>query len=194
MTPALTFQRLNADEARARRDTVRDVHADAYADTLTDPFRAGDAFMRRFDAYTQRPDFDLVFALHGTEVVGQTWGWPLPPNTAWWDGLVTEPEPGFTTETGTRTFALSELMVRRAWTGQGIAHALHNELLHPRPEQRATLLARPTNPAYATYLRWGWHPVAHLKPDLPHAPTFTVLVLPLPHPASSAPDSPAASE
>ncbi|ROO84449.1 acetyltransferase (GNAT) family protein [Actinocorallia herbida] len=179
MTADLTFQRLTAAQARAHRDTVQDVHADAYAETLTDPFRAGSEFMRRFDTYTSREHFDFVFVLADGHIVGQAWGWPLPPDTAWWNGLDAEPEPSFTTETGTRTFALSEIMVRRAWTGRGIAHALHNELLRHRPEQRATLLVRPTNPAYPAYLRWGWHPVGRLRPDLPHAPTFDALILSL---------------
>lgn len=60
-------------------------------------------------------------------------------------GHATEPEPGFTTETGNRTFAFSELMVRKLWAGRGIAHALHDELLRTRPETRATLLALPDN-------------------------------------------------
>ena len=33
-------------------------------------------------------------------------------------------EPGFTDETGTRTFALCELMITPAWQARGVAHAL----------------------------------------------------------------------
>jgi ribosomal protein S18 acetylase RimI-like enzyme len=59
-------------------------------------------------------------------------------------------------EDGTRTFALSEIMVRRAYTGQGIAHALHDELLGGRSEERATLLVRPANTfAYRAYTGGG---------------------------------------
>lgn len=48
-------------------------------------------------------------------------------------------------------------MVRQAWTGRGIAHALHNEILSGRQEQRATLLVEPDNPtAYRAYINWGW--------------------------------------
>lgn len=80
--------------------------------------------MQRFDAYTSRSEFDLVIAYHGSEPIGQTWGWPLTPDTAWWGNLISELEPGFTVEDGHRTFALSELMVRQRWTGHGVAHAL----------------------------------------------------------------------
>jgi ribosomal protein S18 acetylase RimI-like enzyme len=75
-------------------------------------------------------------------------------------------------------------MVRRAWTGQGIAHALHDELLAGRPEQQADLYVLPDNTnAYRAYLKWGWRKVAQTRPDLPGAPMFHVLVLPLPVPA-----------
>ena len=97
------------------------------------------------------------------------------------DGLDAEPEPGFTIEDGQRTFALSEIMVRQKWTGRGVAHALHDELLSTRPEKRATLLVEPENTvAYRAYTAWGWQKVAQLRPAWPDAPLFDVLILPLP--------------
>jgi hypothetical protein len=40
---------------------------------------------------------------------------------------------------------------------------------------------RPDNSAaYAAYLRWGWRPVARLRPGWPDAPLMDVLILPLP--------------
>ncbi|SEG79008.1 Acetyltransferase (GNAT) domain-containing protein [Thermomonospora echinospora] len=183
MTDQVTFRRLDAAEARRHRDLVADIHRDAYADSIAtgDAFASDEAFMTRFDAYTGRGGFDLVFAYADDTTVGQTWGWALAPDTAWWSGLVSEPESGFTVEDGTRTFALSELMVRRAWTGQGIAHALHDALLSARTEQRATLLVRPDNAtAYNAYTRWGWRRVSQLRPGWPGAPLMDVLVLELP--------------
>ena len=185
------FRRYGADRARAVRDVVALVHREAYAERIAadDPFAGEEAFMRRFDAYTTRPDFDMVVAYRGGEPVGQAWGWPLHAHSgeAWWRGLVKEPEPGFTREDGTRTFALSEIMVVRRWTGQGIGHALHDELLSARPETRAVLLVRPGNTAaYRAYTGWGWRKAGELRPDLPHAAVMDVLVLPLrPSPASS---------
>lgn len=66
--------------------------------------------MTRFDSYVSRDGFDLVVAYHKDEPAGQAWGWPLGPDTGWWDGLLTQTEPGFTDEDGTRTFALSETL------------------------------------------------------------------------------------
>jgi hypothetical protein len=81
------------------------------------------------------------------EPVGQAWGWPLDRarGAGWWQGLIKEPKPGFTAEDGKRTFALSEIMVGQPYTGQHIAHALHDEILRGRHEARATLLVNPTN-------------------------------------------------
>lgn len=179
----LSFQRFDTAGARIQRDTVELIARDAYADDIAsgDPFRSLETFMVRFDAYTSRDGFDQVIAYLDGEPVGQAWGWALKPNSAWWHGLHPEPEPGFTVETGTRTFAFSELMVRKRWTGRGIARALHDELLRERRETRATLLVLPDNTtAYRIYTRWGWRKVAQLRPGWPDAPLFDVLILPLP--------------
>jgi ribosomal protein S18 acetylase RimI-like enzyme len=183
MVPDLTFRRYDAAGAQAVRDTVELIHHEAYAAAIQrgDPFESGDAPMKRFDIYTSRGEFDLVVASLDGEPVGQAWGWALGPNSAWWKGLVGDVEPGFTDEDGKRTFAFSEFMVRARFAGKGIGHALHDELLGPRLERRATLLVRPDNTnAYRTYTRWGWRKAAELRPAIPKAPLMDVLMLPLP--------------
>ena len=180
----LEFRRYDADGARSMREVVARIHRQAYAAAIEadDPFESGEEPMRRFDAYTARDGFELVVAYdrEGTPV-GQTWGWPLHSGTPWWRDLIGEIEPGFTEENGRRTFALSELMVAQAFAGRGVGHALHDRLLAPRTEERATLLVRPENTvAYRAYLRWGWHKVAQLRPSVPHAPLMDVLILDLP--------------
>jgi GNAT superfamily N-acetyltransferase len=180
---SLDFERLNGDAAKAARATAEAVYRGAYFAAIEsgDPFSSPDAFMGRFDNYASIPGFELVVAFEDGEPVGQAWGWPLGAVSRWWEGLDHEPEPGFTTEDGTRTFALSEIMVVREHAGHGVAHALHDELLAGRHEQRGTLLVRPANVrARSAYLRWGWQPVAKLTPHWPDAPTFDVLILQLP--------------
>jgi GNAT superfamily N-acetyltransferase len=183
--PDLTFRRYDAAGARQISSTVERIFLDAYAEAIKsgDPFDSPEAFMQRFDTYTSRGSFDLVLGYDGDEPVGQIFGWPLDENAhkRWWAGLISEPEPGFASEDGKRTFALSEIMVRPEWAGQGVGHALHDELLSARREQRATLLVEPDNDtAYHAYLHWGWRQVAQLRPRWPGAPLFDVLVLPLP--------------
>lgn len=181
--PPLFFRRYGPADARVIRRTVEEIYRDSYSDKQqADPFSAADAWMRRFDVYAAISGFDLVITYAADEEpVGQAWGWPLAAQSDWWTGLLSEPAPGFTVEDGSRTFALSEIMVRGAYTGQGIAHALHDELLRGRSEERATLLVGPANTfAYRAYTRWGWQQVAQLRPDCPDAPMFDVLILPLP--------------
>jgi GNAT superfamily N-acetyltransferase len=181
--PQLRFSRHSTADADTIRATVEAIYRDSYSEQQqADPFSAPDAWMRRFDVYAAISGFDLVIAYAADDQpVGQAWGWPLAAKTDWWTGLVSEPVPGFTVEDGRRTFALSEIMVREDHAGRGIAHALHDELLRGRSEERATLLVRPANTfAYRAYTRWGWQQVAALRPDWPDSPMFDVLILPLP--------------
>jgi GNAT superfamily N-acetyltransferase len=180
---SLSFHRFDGAAARDARATVEAVYRGAYWASIEegDPFNSPAAFMERFDNYASIPGFDLVIAYQDGRPAGQAWGWPLGAANRWWEGLVSEPEPGFTDEDGTRTFALSEIMVIRDSTGRGVAHALHDQLLGRRAETRATLLAEPGNDsAYRAYLHWGWRKVAQLRPHWPDAPLFDVLTLPLP--------------
>ncbi|MGH4014428.1 MAG: GNAT family N-acetyltransferase [Pseudonocardiaceae bacterium] len=176
------FRRYDVAEARQLRDIVEAIYVRSYVEAIasTDPFDSVEAFMHRFDSYAAHPNFDLVVAYQDKEAIGQAWGWPLTEHTRWWEGLLAEPEPGFTRETGRRTFALSEIMISQECAGKGVAHALHDRLLAARPESRATLLVEPENArAYRAYLHWGWRKVAQLHPNWENAPTFDVLVLTL---------------
>lgn len=178
------FRRYDHSDAREVRDTVQDVYAGAYSESIVsgDPFESLDAAMRRFDAYTSDGGFDLVVLYSHGKAIGQAWGWPLNENSRWWHGLrLDEESTEFTAEDGARTFALSEIMVVREHTGQGYARSLHDELLRGRRERRATLLVDPANEhAYPRYRKWGWYRVGALRPSWDGAPTFDVLLRALP--------------
>jgi GNAT superfamily N-acetyltransferase len=181
--PDLTFRRYDALSIRQIRPTVEAIYNDSYVEAISggDPFDSVETFMARFDSYTTGARLDVVVAWMDAEPVGQAWGWPLPADTRVWRGVIPSPSKEFTTETGHRTFILSEIMVRQGWKGQGIAHALHDELLAGRHEERARLLVRPDNIiAYRAYLKWGWSKVGQRRPEWPNAPLFDVLLLPLP--------------
>ncbi len=182
--PDLLFHHYDGRAARAIRDIVAVIHRDAYAKVIAsgDQFASPEAFMQRFDAHTTHPSFDLVVAYAHDEPAGQAWGWPEWPPEADPQADTTEGSgPGLADEDGGRTFALAEMMVRKAWSGQGVAHALHDELLSGRTEHRAELYVRPENEyAYRAYRKWGWRKVGETRPDLPDAPLFDVLILPLP--------------
>src|SRR5260370_34657801 len=125
----LTFRRYSGPAARDVGATVEAIYRDSYtSEQQADPFNSPETWMRRFEAYTSGSGFELVIGYAQGEPAGQAWGWPLTARSRWWTGLVSEPEPGFTSEDGTRTFALSEIMVRSHLVGRGVAHALHDEL------------------------------------------------------------------
>ncbi|WP_433214858.1 N-acetyltransferase family protein [Microtetraspora malaysiensis] len=175
----LTFTHLDRGAAREAVETVAEIYQRSYVDRIAagTAFYTVERFMHRFDLYTKRDGFELVIAEGDGTPVGQAFGWPLPAGTAWWKGLRTEVPYRFTDENGYRTFALSEIMVPEPHQGQGVAHALHDELLKGRPEERATLLVRPDNgAAYAAYRRWGWHKAAELQPDMADAPVYDALI------------------
>lgn len=81
-----------------------------------------------------------------------------------------------THETGQRTLALFELLVRAPWRKTGSAHRIHEELLTSRPEERVTLLVEPTHPKVkALYERWGYDNVGDQQP-FPDAPVYTTML------------------
>ena len=180
----LTFRHYTAAEARNARDLVEQIFLGSYTDAIAsgEQFEAPEAFMHRFDTYTdpsRGEGFELVVGCLGDEPFGQAWGWPLTSDSHWWSGLQLDEGDlaTFTAETGSRTFALSEIMVRAEFTGHSLAHALHDELLTGRAEARATLLVRPTNRrARSAYVRWGWSRVGALRPTWPGAPEFDALM------------------
>jgi hypothetical protein len=76
----------------------------------------------------------------------------------------------YTAEDGRRTLALNEILVRQQWRGahgKGAAHALHEELLSERQEQRVTLLVNPLRSdgrLKAVYEAWGYKQVGSQQP------------------------------
>lgn len=156
------------------------VYEASHADVIADPFYSTERFIERVRGYIQAPGFALVAAYADSTAIGLAFGYVLPANARWWNGLTTPAPEDLTDETGHRTFALNELMVTPEWQGRGVAHALHDELLGSRGEERATLLVRENNTAAQTaYARWGWQTIGKLRP-YPDSPHFDAMVLPLP--------------
>src|SRR6185312_12430736 len=121
------------------------------------------AFRTRATKALNRPRYSLLTAQHGKEIVGFVFGYALPAGTYWWDGLTPTPAEGFTTEDGTRTFALAEIEVRQAWQGKGLGRVLNDTVLARREEERATLATGPqADTARAIYESWGWQPAGKI--------------------------------
>ncbi|MEU8331447.1 GNAT family N-acetyltransferase [Micromonospora sp. NPDC048839] len=175
MIEGLRLRHHSADEAEGILDQLVDLYLEVYAGG--GEFYSEDRYRRQLDLHMQRVDWELVTATIDGALVGYIYGFPLPPQTRWWEGIHEPVPPGFTEEDGKRTFALSELLVHSAWRRQGIARALHDELARSRAEPRMTLLARPDNIAAQTaYGSWGWNKISKLQPNWENAPIFDVLV------------------
>lgn len=181
MIPDISFTRHDPPDAeKILGSVIVPVYVASHEDVVDRPFYSAERFAERFSGYARAPGFEIVIAYVDGEPVGQAFGYALPVGARWWDGLTTPVPDGFTTETGSRTFALNELMVVPAWQGKGVAHALHDALLGGRAEERATLLVREGNePAQRAYARWGWRKIGKSRP-FPDSPHFDAMVLDLP--------------
>ncbi|WP_257139894.1 GNAT family N-acetyltransferase [Streptomyces sp. or20] len=182
MTTGIEMRHYTGDQALVLRPLLLDVFTEVYAAAArTDPFASPDRFAEGLDHWTARPGWSCVIGYDNDQPVGYAYGAPLPPRSRWWGGLLTQVPADVTTETGTRTYALSELMVREPWRKTGTARRLHDTLLTHRPEQRATLLVDQDHPkVHALYRSWGWTTLGDLRPRLPGAPLFHAMLLGLP--------------
>ncbi len=155
------------------------------------PFNAGEAAIAGQQAYfpelATRPGFRLVMARTdpSLETEGRRgylafgYGYLLPAGSAWWRGIVEPLEDEFTTETGSRTFAVIDYGVLPQSRGRGIGRLVHDELLGGSGAERATLSVRPTaTETQAIYRHWGWRRVGHevMDPPVP-SPEFDIFVL-----------------
>jgi ribosomal protein S18 acetylase RimI-like enzyme len=107
------------------------------------------------------------------------YGYLLPAGSTWWRGIVEPLEDEFTTETGSRTFAVIDYGVLPQFRGRGIGRLIHDELLGGSGAERATLAVRPAAiETQAIYRNWGWRRVGHEVMDPPvRSPEFDILVL-----------------
>lgn len=174
-----TIHRYDAGTAGGLKEKIVEAYIEVHAEQQHDPFYQRPRFRRQLEGHMRAPRWEIAVAEDDGEVLGFAYGFALSPTTAWWKGLIGDVPEGFVMETGQRTFALSELNVRRSCQGRGLAGRLYRELLSNRTEERATLLTEPDNAAHAIYAHWGWSKVAKLRPSWEGAPVFDVLILPL---------------
>ncbi|MFE5097362.1 GNAT family N-acetyltransferase [Streptomyces sp. NPDC056638] len=182
MTTDIELRHYTTHQAAHLRPLLLDMYAEVYAKAAeTDPFCAVDRFAEGLDSWMARPGWSCIIGYDNGQPAGYAYGAPLPPGSRWWGGLLTTVPADTIAETGTRTYALSELMVRTPWRKTGTAQRLHDALLAPRPEQRATLLVDQDHPKVHTlYESWGWQTLGDLRPRIPDAPLFHAMLLSLP--------------
>jgi ribosomal protein S18 acetylase RimI-like enzyme len=181
-TSEVRVVRFDAEAARGLAGRLGELYAAAYRGTPqeADAFYSPQRFAERLRGYTAAPGFVLVAAEESDgSLVGYAFGYPLPANARWWNGLQDDVPPDSVAETGRRTFALCELHVRADRRGQGLATALHERLADTGYE-RLTVLVRPENPALGVYEQWGYRRLGRLKP-FPDSPVYFALILDTAH-------------
>lgn len=181
---SLRVERHDGAAARAAAGRLIEVYAEVYAGSIANPFFSVERFAERLGNHQSAPGHALVTAELDGELIGYAYGSPLRADTQWWRGMRDPLPPDLIRETGRRTFALNEIMVRAPWRRAGVARRLHDALLADRREERATLLVEQGNaPAKAAYVRWGWRRVGYLQP-FPDAPVYDSMILALDTPAA----------
>jgi GNAT superfamily N-acetyltransferase len=112
---------------------------------------------RQLESHLKMDGFTLVAAYFDDTLIGYIYGFTLPSDSKWWDGLITPVSADSILETGNRTLGLCELVVHPSMQRKGIGRLLHDGLLKTGGEERATLLVEQDNEvATSAYLRWGW--------------------------------------
>lgn len=177
----LTLRLHGTEDAAEVRGLLLEIYAEVYKDEADDPFSSVERFANGLDGWSSKPGWSCLIGYDRHHAVGYAYGAPLPENAAWWGGLQTDVPASETAENGSRTFALSELMVLPPWRKTGTAKAIHDALLTTRTEQRATLLVDRDHPRVrALYESWGWRWFSGLRPRIPHAPLFDAMLRNLP--------------
>lgn len=173
----LCLRRLGSKDLPAVRATLLEVYAEVYRDVLDEPFTSLAEFDRRLSGYAAAPGWECVLGTEGDQAVGYAFGYTLQPGAGWWRGLLTPVPPGDLEETGHRTFALNEIMVREPWRGTTIGRRIHDHLVSGRSEQRVTLLVEQTHPKVRRrYEEWGYTWLGSIRPDVPYAPVLDAML------------------
>jgi len=172
-----TYTRFDVDHIR---QTLLAIYAEVYRERLDEPFTTLSEFDDRLSRYVLAPQWECVLGMDGDNPVGYAFGYTLQPGARWWDGLLDEVDSGAIVESGHRTFALNELMVREPWRGTGCARRIHDELTSHRTEERVALLVEANHPKVRrTYESWGYVFLAQIRPDFPDAPILDVMLMSL---------------
>ncbi|MFD6989381.1 N-acetyltransferase [Streptomyces sp. NPDC059943] len=172
----VTLRRYGRGDFDNVRPTLTNLYAEVYADRLSDPFFSVERFQERLNSHVSRTGWEAVVGWDGNHAVGYAYGSPLPERARWWAGMLTPLPEEVTYETGQRTLALFELLVRAPWRKTGSARLIHEELLAGRPEERVTLLVEPTHPKVkALYEHWGYENIGAQQP-FPDAPVYATMV------------------
>lgn len=172
----LELRHYDATGYSAIRETLLDIHDEIWGGT-GEALSSREEFAPLADRWAGRGSWSCVVGYDHDTPIGYAYGAPLTSRTTWWSKVTPAPSDEFAAETGERTFALSELMVRARWRGTGAGRTLHDELLANRDEDRVTLLVHAAHQAVvARYQQWGYQLIGEARP-FEGAPDLYAMVL-----------------
>lgn len=175
----LRIERFDGPAARARLARWARAYEDVYADALDLGDHSDPPIAERLARHCARPGFELVAAFDGDEVAGYLYGYRLPEDSLWWEGLSPAPEPEFTREHPGRTVGLCELLVGVRWRRGSVGRTLVEAFLSRRAEERAAaLIADGNSVVLDRYAAYGFTPVGTMEP-YPGWRPHTMVVRPL---------------
>jgi ribosomal protein S18 acetylase RimI-like enzyme len=177
-TTGIAFDRHDVETAIGIAGELADLWQAVYADRADDPFVSREQFLYRLGRYQSAPRYTLITAREDGRLVGFAYGYPLPADSRWWDGVTPPPPEGFADQTGRRTFAVNDIVVSADRRRRGIARTMHDRLKAEHPGMRFTLATEPGNATtQAIYSAWGYRLVGRAEPPFPDAPPLDLMVL-----------------
>ncbi|MEU6536330.1 GNAT family N-acetyltransferase [Streptomyces sp. NPDC047000] len=168
----LVVRRFGHGDLSKIRQSIIDVHVDAYVDAMDDEFNQ--RFSWFVDHWGGNPEFACVIAYDGKEAVAFAYGAPSAEGREWWrEHLDAEPDRG-------RTFSYSELAVGKKYRKQGVSELVTRALLDERDEDLVVLLVDTEHPrVQALYESWGFRKIGERRP-FPDSPVYAVMLAELP--------------
>lgn len=181
MTGGVLLQVHDAHAAGQLAGEIADLYRAAYGAAepqASSPFYSRDRFLERLDRYRAGRGFTLITARDTSgALVGFFYGYVLPPGARWWAPLEPRPPAELIEETGYRTFAINDMVVRPDWRRRGLAREMHARARAVHSGKRFTLTVRPDNtPARTAYLAWGYRILGTQQP-FPDSPVFETMIL-----------------
>ncbi|WP_327733398.1 GNAT family N-acetyltransferase [Streptomyces nojiriensis] len=164
------------------REHLIAVYARVRADLLHLPNYRIEAFTERLDRHGNDPGWEAVIAYAPDgQPIGYAYANTVEPGNRWWARMDTPVPAEYTAKA---SLAIKEIGVVPPWRGQGLAQAMHDDLLRHREEGFVSLLVNPAagdGKVQRLYEGWGYIRIGSQQPS-PDSPPLACLGRPVEQP------------